>query len=219
MVQCLARGFAMKLRLPVLLSVAALLSGCNQPDPAPIPEEIATAQPSWSVVAPEAMSATEQAQRERCQQAVKALGSGLMAELTEALDSGDPTNAVTTCRDEAPVIASQVAASHGVSIGRTSHRLRNSSNTPPDWALPLVNERVAVPTFLKGPAGELGALLPIRLKAECEMCHGSPEAIDETLLEALRASYPDDRATGFAAGDLRGWFWVEAPPSATAPDA
>jgi hypothetical protein len=28
---------------------------------------------------------------------------------------------------------------------------------------------------------------------------------------ALAARYPDDRATGFAPGDLRGWFWVEVP--------
>jgi hypothetical protein len=25
----------------------------------------------------------------------------------------------------------------------------------------------------------------------------------------INESYPDDQALGFAAGDLRGWFWVE----------
>ena len=29
--------------------------------------------------------------------------------------------------------------------------------------------------------------------------------------EALAASYPADRATGFREGDLRGWFWIEVP--------
>ena len=29
--------------------------------------------------------------------------------------------------------------------------------------------------------------------------------------DLLGTSYPDDRAVGFAAGDLRGWYWVEAP--------
>jgi hypothetical protein len=27
----------------------------------------------------------------------------------------------------------------------------------------------------------------------------------------LAKTYPGDRATGFAAGELRGWFWLEIP--------
>jgi len=29
--------------------------------------------------------------------------------------------------------------------------------------------------------------------------------------EQLSTHYPDDAATGYQAGDLRGWFWVEVP--------
>ena len=29
---------------------------------------------------------------------------------------------------------------------------------------------------------------------------------------ALDEQYPDDQATGFNVGELRGWFWVEFPP-------
>jgi hypothetical protein len=32
---------------------------------------------------------------------------------------------------------------------------------------------------------------------------------------AHAAKYPKDQATGFKEGDLRGWFWVEVPPSAS----
>jgi len=31
----------------------------------------------------------------------------------------------------------------------------------------------------------------------------------------LAAKYPMDQATGFKEGDLRGWFWIEVPPSAS----
>ena len=44
------------------------------------------------------------------------------------------------------------------------------------------------------------------------MCRGSAGEIDEEVLAALAENYPDDQATGFIEGDLRGWFWVEAPP-------
>jgi len=45
----------------------------------------------------------------------------------------------------------------------------------------------------------------------CVVCHGDPAQIPDAVLAALAARYPDDRATGFAEGDLRGWFWVEVP--------
>ena len=38
------------------------------------------------------------------------------------------------------------------------------------------------------------------------------EGIDEGVMAAISEVYPDDQALGFVEGDLRGWFWVEAPP-------
>jgi len=82
----------------------------------------------------------------------------------------------------------------------------------PDWASGYVADMVEDPTWVGGPAGELGALLPIRLKGECQMCHGPADSIDEEVLAAIGENYPEDQAVGFAEGDLRGWFWVLAPP-------
>ena len=56
-------------------------------------------------------------------------------------------------------------------------------------------------------------LLPIRLQPQCTMCHGPAAAIADEVRAEIAASYPDDRATGFATGDLRGWFWVEVRPA------
>ena len=85
----------------------------------------------------------------------------------------------------------------------------------PAWAQGLVEERFGEPVYLAGPGGELGALLPIRLKSECQMCHGPAESISDEVRAAIAEHYPEDQATGFTAGDLRGWFWVEVPPGAT----
>ena len=40
----------------------------------------------------------------------------------------------------------------------------------------------------------------------CTLCHG--EILDETVAQAVRAQYPEDRATGFVAGEMRGAFTV-----------
>ena len=47
------------------------------------------------------------------------------------------------------------------------------------------------------------------------MCHGAPTEIVEEIQNTLAEYYPGDQATGFKEGDLRGWFWVEAPPGAS----
>jgi cytochrome c553 len=54
-------------------------------------------------------------------------------------------------------------------------------------------------------------LLPIRLVALCATCHGDATTIPAPVQERLAALYPQDQATGFRDGDLRGWFWVEVP--------
>lgn len=185
-------------RTVLLVALAALLAGCpDAPRPAP-----------WREV-PEA--AADAARRERALAARDALAGRLMARLSQAIADGGPAAAVSVCQVEAPAIARQVSAEQGVTVGRTSFRLRNQLNAPPAWAAPLVERRVAEPTFVTGPRGALGALLPLRTQALCVTCHGPPERLPDDVRQALAAAYPGDAATGFAEGDLRGWVWVEVP--------
>ena len=39
-------------------------------------------------------------------------------------------------------------------------------------------------------------------------------ALDAEIKKIIDETYPEDRAIGFVEGDLRGWFWIEASPSA-----
>ena len=52
-----------------------------------------------------------------------------------------------------------------------------------------------------------GYVEPIIVQPLCLTCHGSELAPD--IGAQITELYPDDRATGFEAGDLRGVFWVE----------
>jgi hypothetical protein len=75
----------------------------------------------------------------------------------------------------------------------------------------LVDERVESPQILADRTGRLGVLTPIRVGGLCLQCHGQPDDLAPGVVESLERLYPDDQATGFAEGDLRGWFWVEVP--------
>jgi hypothetical protein len=199
----------------VALAVLVLAAGCSrQSEVAPSPqsgEKEVASHAVWSPIADADMTEAQKARQQRCTEAVQALSGRLMGELTKALDEGGPAAAIDVCRMRAPEIAAAVSNEYGLVLGRTSFRLRNPSNMPPEWAEDLVRQQVAEPTWMVGPNGQLGGMLPIRLKAECGMCHGPKEQIAPEVLAAIEETYPEDTATGFHEGELRGWFWVEAP--------
>lgn len=201
----------MRVLLATFVACCLGLVGCAQQVEDPIAvEEVAVVE--WERVLPGLMTETQKAQQELILTATNALASEMMAELMAALDESGPAGGIAVCRDKAPAVAAHVSETYGVALGRTSHRLRNPANVAPEWASPYVDAMVEDPTWIGGPDGELGALLPIRLKAECQMCHGPVETIDEEVLAAIHEAYPDDEAVGFVDGDLRGWFWVLTSP-------
>ena len=133
----------------------------------------------------------------------------LQAALQAGMASGGPVGAIDVCRVQAPALAA-AAAGPGVRIGRTSHRVRNPDNAPAPWLEPLLAQYVAgsanAPQLVELGADYYGYVEPIVTQPLCLSCHGSqlaPEVSSE-----LAGSYPDDRATGFAAGEFRGLFWV-----------
>jgi hypothetical protein len=154
---------------------------------------------------------------EQVRQKVKALAAReqlferLMARLGEVVQAEGPAAAVSVCHQEAPRIAQDVSTATGVRIGRTSDKLRNPNNRPPDWAAEIVAAQPESPIFLAAADGRFGAVLPVRLKSQCLTCHGPPDTIPDAVREALQARYPADKAVGYAENDLRGWFVVEVP--------
>lgn len=205
----------MRIFVGLLIVGCATLIGCSNGQEQTVDVQQPAAEAQWASIDAEDMTETQKAQQELCLSATNALASEMMGELMAALDSDDPTAGITVCGAKAPEIAAHIGEEYAVKIGRTSHKLRNPNNAPPVWAKQIVADQVGEPTYLAGPAGEFGALLPIRLKAECQMCHGMQEEIDAAVLDALAEHYPDDAAKGFAEGDLRGYFWIEAPAGET----
>jgi hypothetical protein len=148
---------------------------------------------------------------ERGAAAVAPFKRALLSELTQALAAGGPEHALSVCRLRAPALARE--ASTSARVGRASHRLRNPANQPPAWAVPLLAEYVEgkrrEPSVVALRRGRAGYVEPIHTAPLCLTCHG--EAVAPALAETLRAQYPDDRATGFRPGELRGVFWAELP--------
>lgn len=173
----------------------------------------------WVPVAPTALSPTQQAQRERAVEAKDAMFARLLAALSDTLSKPSPEGgaaaAIGLCKELAPKIAQAIAHEKHLMIGRTSEKLRNPANCAPAWVGAILADATsaAEPRLAAGSDGSLGVVLPIKLASNCLTCHGMPQFIDPSVRTALAESYPKDQATGYKEGDLRGWFWVEVPPT------
>ena len=136
----------------------------------------------------------------------------LQQALGEGLTEG-PVEAIAACQLTAPEIAASLSQG-GVRVGRTSERLRNPANLGPDWVVPVLEAYSADPddraprNLTVGP-GRSGYVEPIIVQPLCLACHG--DSLAPGVASRIQALYPDDRATGYQVGDLRGVFWVEYP--------
>jgi len=150
------------------------------------------------------------------------LQQGLQGELFAALKQGGPVNALTVCRDRAPGIATTTATGTPWQVGRTAERFRNPANAPDAWESVALTEFArrlqqgeAPPQIERWEIVERDGARVFRyaraiVTAEpCLNCHGA--ALQPEVAAEIRRLYPQDRATGFTAGELRGAFTLSRP--------
>jgi len=159
-------------------------------------------------------------------EAAAALGGTLKARLLAAIAEGGPISAITVCSEEAPEISLAVSTDKAVSVGRTALRVRNPDNAPDEWERRQLEKFAAAIEDGVDPAsieyaevvtsGETKTfrwMKPIMMDGPCQLCHG--EEIADDVRAAILAFYPEDAATGFKFGEMRGAFTVEKPISDT----
>jgi hypothetical protein len=146
----------------------------------------------------------------------------LKAELMKAMRDGGPANAIKVCKDRGPEIAAQKSKATGWRVARTSLKVRNPANEPDAWerrGLESFEARRAKGENVKDlDHGEVVTendkkvfryMKAIQTRGICLRCHGTN--IDPAVSSALREFYPQDKATGFKLGDIRGAFTITQP--------
>jgi hypothetical protein len=144
--------------------------------------------------------------------AAKALGKRLKERLTGVMQAEGPVAAARVCADEAQVLTA-AANSGGVKVGRSSMKLRNPGNAPPAWVATWLAAGSATP-WTSSEGGVSRAILPIVIEPACLTCHGDKSGIPPEVASLLAERYPNDAATGYAVGDLRGALWAEVQKGA-----
>lgn len=206
------------------LCLCAALVACKAPETTPSPAEAAPPS-SATAEAPTpstASTALPLEAPERARAAAQAFGATLKGTLVEAMQTGGAESAVGVCQSAAPEIAERIGAEHGVRIGRVTlpQRNRNPQNQAQGWQLDALQTmqnavdlgaRAADQVFTQQEnlPKDISFRMMRGLETEglCTTCHGS--SVATSILEAIAKHYPDDGATGFSDGDLRGGLWVE----------
>ena len=157
--------------------------------------------------------------RERAEAAATDLATTLKAALQARMQADGPLGAIDFCQQQAPLLTAEVAARHGVALGRSANKLRNPANAPAPWQQQwLTSMATAVAAGLEVATQQREVIVhaadtreyryarALRTEGPCLICHGS--AVAEPIRAAIIERYPQDQATGFAEGDLRGLLWV-----------
>lgn len=148
----------------------------------------------------------------------KVLGTRLM----RAVGEGGFTNALEVCSVEALLLARGVATDNGVEIGRVSHKARNPADQATPDEMELIrsfqtaldrNRRPPKPVVRAADTMTVRFYAPILVDNPlCLNCHGTVGSdIQPATLATIRRLYPDDDATGFKYGDLRGMWRIDFP--------
>jgi hypothetical protein len=151
--------------------------------------------------------------------AIKEFAGALQAELKGAMQTGGPVAAIGVCNTQAMLISEKMAAMHGMHLSRVSMKNRNPANVANDWQSAVLEDfekkRLAGKDITKlgwtetvsvNGGQEFRFMKAIPTGEICLSCHGSELAPEVSRI--LADLYPEDRATGYSAGDIRGAFVV-----------
>lgn len=161
---------------------------------------------------------------------IKELMGVLKLELKAAMEKGGAVTALEVCKEKASQISTKISKQAGFRIGRTSLKPRNANNTPDEWEKKVLSAFETRKAEGESPKKlefyqvvenegqrQLRYMKAIPTRGVCLECHGSTgshivtedtDYIDEAVQKKLKELYPNDNATDFKVGDLRGAFSI-----------
>lgn len=170
--------------------------------------------PILSFAEPSGMASQQQAK-----ELIQRFAGELKHELVTSMQQDGPVAAIAVCQQIAPSIAANLSDESAMQIRRTSLKFRNPNNLPDAWEQKVL-ERFemqqtkgdAIPTLEFSEVVDEDGVMTFRMmkaigiEPVCLTCHGSQLSNDVS--NQLKQLYPEDTATGYVVGDVRGAFSV-----------
>lgn len=149
----------------------------------------------------------------------------LLTALKEEIARVGAAGAIPVCKDLAPAMAKEIAASSGWRLKRVSLKPRNPQRANPDaWEKAALEEFDRRATAGEPPAAlEKGEVIDtangrvyryakaLPTQALCLNCHGPQNELTPEVRAAIAEHYPNDRAVGYKEGEIRGAIVATRP--------
>jgi hypothetical protein len=172
-----------------------------------------------------AMSQDDAARAEQARKLTATMVQSLGGQLQAAIKEGGPAGAIGVCTGVAPAIAGQLSRQNGVRLTRVSLKVRNPLLGSPDaWeqaALAGFEARLAkgepadkleFAETVTEPSGRFYRYMKaLPVQPVCLNCHGDAASLTPEVRERLAQEYPNDHATGYSVGQIRGAVSVKRP--------
>ena len=155
----------------------------------------------------------------------KALGGALKSRLQQAIQSGGLEAGVNECQIAAAPIGLALSQ-NGWEVGRTALKVRNPNNAADQWEREqlawfsqlltkakqdnLTPKRPLETYQYDSESGKFRYMMAIEQGQVCMACHGANVA--PSVKQSILKHYPNDQATGFEFGELRGAFTLSYTP-------
>lgn len=136
----------------------------------------------------------------------------LLQNVAQAIQKGGTDFAVSFCNMRAPQLTDSISKRHYTTVQRLTDRNRNPENylkTATDsmaWEKITTGERYFIE---QEQDGNKYFYKPIFVAMPtCISCHGNANDIAESTHKIITNKYPNDKATGYKQGDLRGMWKI-----------
>jgi hypothetical protein len=144
------------------------------------------------------------------------VGGVFMSKISEKYSEGGYEAAAKFCSMNAYPLTDSLAKEYKVFLKRVSNKYRNPDNKPSElekgileayeYSIEQGDKLESNVQFIR-PGDTILYNNPIRIPSEfCLNCHGTPDQISEEVRTILQEEYPNDKATGYKVGDLRGMW-------------
>jgi hypothetical protein len=133
------------------------------------------------------------------------------------MKSGGVLEAVPFCNTMAQPLTEEIEKKYNATIKRTSLSIRNEKNIPSEGEIIILNQyknsfgksETIEPIVTLDNSGTTHFYAPIILQKKCLSCHGTVgKEVTKQTDSIIKSYYPNDKATGFKEGDLRGIWSV-----------
>ena len=148
----------------------------------------------------------------------------LLEMVQDEISKGSFHGAIAACRDKAPKMAAAASQNTGWAIRRVSLKNRNPKAVPDAWEQAVLEDfdrrRAAGESPAKMEKAEIVAegdkrtlryMKALPTLGLCLNCHGTEDKLAPEVKAKLTELYPDDKATGYSEGQIRGALTVKRP--------